>query len=138
MKKGECICPGAYTATLYVMVNIIKGSGRAPPPPPTLTACANFSVRMECTSSGRCQFSTLCVLCGCLGQTHQIFFLEPFFFRKPNIRWRPFPFLLDLIFWLDVSIERGELIENFFKKYIVNQPFSIDQTLVHPSTIEYS
>ncbi len=69
-------------------------------------------------------FHSVCALWLFPGQTRQIFFLEPFFFRKPNIRWRPFPFLLDLIFWLDVSIERGELIENCFKKYIVNQPFS--------------
>ncbi len=42
MKQGDCVCPlscGAYTATLYVMVTIVKGVGRAPPP---LPAWANF------------------------------------------------------------------------------------------------
>jgi hypothetical protein len=28
---------GAYTATLYVMVTVVKGGGRGPPPP-TLTS----------------------------------------------------------------------------------------------------
>ncbi len=43
---------GAYTATLLVMVNVIKGGGRAPP---TLTtARTNFTLMTECTpeSSG--------------------------------------------------------------------------------------
>ncbi len=42
---------GAYTATLLVMVNVIRGGGRAPPPSP---ARANFTLITECTpeSSG--------------------------------------------------------------------------------------
>jgi hypothetical protein len=42
---------GAYTATLRVMVNVIKGGGRAPPPSPPR---ANFTLMTECTpeSSG--------------------------------------------------------------------------------------
>ncbi len=35
---------GVYTTTLYVMVDRVKGGGRAPPPSP---AWANFSIIME-------------------------------------------------------------------------------------------
>jgi hypothetical protein len=28
----HCLSAGAYTTTLYVMVDIVKGGGRAPPP----------------------------------------------------------------------------------------------------------
>jgi hypothetical protein len=43
---------GAYTATLYVMVTIKKGGGRAPPHSP---ARADFSIMMECTPEfGHC------------------------------------------------------------------------------------
>jgi hypothetical protein len=43
---------GAYTSALYVMVDIVKGDGRAPP---TLTSRANFSIMMECMpKSGHC------------------------------------------------------------------------------------
>jgi hypothetical protein len=38
---------GAYTATLLVMVNVMKGGRRAPP---TLTSPANFTLMTECTS----------------------------------------------------------------------------------------
>ncbi len=42
---------GAYTATLLVMVNVVKGGGRALP---TLTSQANFTLMIECTpESGR-------------------------------------------------------------------------------------
>jgi hypothetical protein len=37
---------GAYTATLLVMVYVIKGGGHAPP---TLPAWAYFTLMMECT-----------------------------------------------------------------------------------------
>ncbi len=42
---------GAYTATLLVLVNVMRGGGRAPPPTPART---NFTVMTECTpeSSG--------------------------------------------------------------------------------------
>ncbi len=51
----------AYTATLYVMVNVVKGGGRAPPPPPPAPAWANFSIMMECTpKSNRCL--SVCIL----------------------------------------------------------------------------
>jgi hypothetical protein len=36
---------GAYTATLLVMVNVMRGGGRAPP---TLTSQANFTLMTEC------------------------------------------------------------------------------------------
>ncbi len=43
---------GAYTATLLVMVNVIKGVGVHPPPSP---ARANFTLMTECTpESSRC------------------------------------------------------------------------------------
>ena len=43
---------GTYTATLLVMVNVVKGGGRAPPPSP---AWANFTLMIECTpESSRC------------------------------------------------------------------------------------
>ncbi len=43
---------GTYTATLLVMVNVMKGGGRAPP---TAPAWANFTLMMECTpESSRC------------------------------------------------------------------------------------
>ena len=42
---------GAYTATLLVMVMVVKGGGRAPL---TLISQANFTLMMECTpESGR-------------------------------------------------------------------------------------
>ncbi len=57
---------GAYTATLYVMVAIVKGVGVHPPPIP---AWANFSIIMKCTPESsrchsvctlRCLYSHLC------------------------------------------------------------------------------
>jgi hypothetical protein len=55
MKPGQCICPLSwsvrYTATLLVMVIVVKVGGRAPP---HLTSQANFTLMMECTpESGR-------------------------------------------------------------------------------------
>ncbi len=52
---------GAYNATLLVMVNVIKGDGRAPPHPHQ--PGQNFTLMTESTpeSSGCMQ---LCVLCG--------------------------------------------------------------------------
>jgi hypothetical protein len=50
---------GEYTATLYVMVKIMKGEGRAPIPS---LAWANFSIMTECTL--KAAVATLCVLCG--------------------------------------------------------------------------
>jgi hypothetical protein len=45
---------GAYTATLLVMVNEMKGGGPAPAPPPS-PAWANFTRMMECMpESSRC------------------------------------------------------------------------------------
>ncbi len=37
---------GAYTATLLVRVNVMKGGGRGPPPS---AARANFTLMTECT-----------------------------------------------------------------------------------------
>ncbi len=54
MKQGQCISAhsaGAYTATLLVMVIVVKGGGRAPP---TLTSQANFTLMMECTPESGC------------------------------------------------------------------------------------
>ncbi len=52
MKQGHAV----YTATLLVMVNVIKGGGRAVHPPPSPSpAWANFTLMMECTpESSRC------------------------------------------------------------------------------------
>ncbi len=48
----SCHSAGAYTATLLVMVNVMKGGGRAPLPSP---AWANFTLMMECApESSRC------------------------------------------------------------------------------------
>ncbi len=71
-RKDVSFFVGGYTATLYVMVNVVK-RGRCAPPP--LPAWANFSIMMEWTSeSGRCHsmctlrlklfFSYSCVLSG--------------------------------------------------------------------------
>jgi hypothetical protein len=49
---------GAFTTTLYVMVDIVKGAGRAPPHSP---ARADFTLMMECTP-GKWPLP-LCVLC---------------------------------------------------------------------------
>ncbi len=46
---------GTYTATLLVMVNVMKGSVRLDVHPPPLPAWANFTFMMECTpESSRC------------------------------------------------------------------------------------
>jgi hypothetical protein len=50
-----------YTATLYVIVNIVEGGGRAFP---TLTGRANFFIMMECNVRKEAAVATLCVLCG--------------------------------------------------------------------------
>jgi hypothetical protein len=43
----------AYTTTLLVMVDRMKGGGRAPPPSP---CWADFTIMMECTTeSGHCR-----------------------------------------------------------------------------------
>ncbi len=50
---------GAYTATLLVMVNVVKGGGRAPPPSPVR---ANFTLMVECKpESGDCCYSVYSV-----------------------------------------------------------------------------
>jgi hypothetical protein len=50
---------GAYTATLLVMVNVMRGGGRALPPSP---ARANFTLMTECTpeSSGAASSEEQC------------------------------------------------------------------------------
>jgi hypothetical protein len=49
---------GAHTATLYVMVNKVKGDGRAPSPKPSQ---ADFSIMMGCTPEiGHCH--SVCAL----------------------------------------------------------------------------
>ncbi len=50
---------GAYTATLLVMVNVIKEGGRAPPPSP---AQANFTLMTECTPESRRYYSVYSVV----------------------------------------------------------------------------
>ncbi len=50
---------GAYTATLLVMVNVVKEGGRAPPPSP---ASANFTLMIECTPESDCFYSVYSVL----------------------------------------------------------------------------
>ncbi len=50
---------GAYTATLLVMVHVMKGVGRAPP---TLTSQANFTLMTECTPESRRYYSAYSVV----------------------------------------------------------------------------
>ncbi len=60
-RGGVAASAGVYTATLLLMVNVMKGGGRAPPPSPAWT---NFTLMMECTpESSRCYsvYSTLWV-----------------------------------------------------------------------------
>jgi hypothetical protein len=55
----SALSAGAYTTTLYVMVNIVKGDGVHPQPSPDW---ANFSSMMDCTlESGVCH--SVCALC---------------------------------------------------------------------------
>ncbi len=55
---------GAYTGTLLVMVNVIKGCGCAVVHPPPAPAWANFTLMMECTpESSRC-YSVYSVVLG--------------------------------------------------------------------------
>jgi hypothetical protein len=46
---------GAYTTTLYVMVDIVNGGGRAPPPSPGRADIPNIRQKVA--------IATLCVLC---------------------------------------------------------------------------
>ncbi len=50
---------GTYTATLLVMVNVMKGGGRAPP---TLTSQADFTLMTECTPESRRYYSVYSVV----------------------------------------------------------------------------
>ncbi len=50
---------GAYTATLLVMVNVVKVDGRSPPPTP---AWANFTLMIECTPESDCCYSVYSVV----------------------------------------------------------------------------
>jgi hypothetical protein len=50
---------GAYTATLLVMVNVIKGVGVHPPPSPAQT---NFTLMTECTPESRRYYSLYSVV----------------------------------------------------------------------------
>ncbi len=51
----SALSAGAYTTTLYVMVDIVKRGGRAPTPPPITPGWANFYIITECTpESGNC------------------------------------------------------------------------------------
>jgi hypothetical protein len=63
MKQDQCICSSAgaymYTATLLVMVNVMKGGGRACTPSP---AWANFTLMMNCTSERRRYYSVYSVI----------------------------------------------------------------------------
>jgi hypothetical protein len=66
----SALSAGAYTATLYVMITIVKGGERAPP---NSIAWANFSIMIECTpESGNCH--SVCTL-GC-SQTKKMCFCE--------------------------------------------------------------
>ncbi len=49
---------GSYTATLLVMVIVVKGGGRAPP---SLISQANFTLMMECIRQ-KAAVTTLCTL----------------------------------------------------------------------------
>ncbi len=50
---------GAYTATLLVTVNVMKGGGRAPS---TLTSQANFTLMTECMPESRRYYSVYSVV----------------------------------------------------------------------------
>ncbi len=50
---------GAYTSTLLVMVNVMKGGGVHPPPSP---ARANFTLMTECTPERSCCYSVYSVV----------------------------------------------------------------------------
>jgi hypothetical protein len=58
----SALSAGAYTTSLYVMVDIVKGSGVGMHPPFS-AGWADFSVMMECTpKSGFCESSVYNVL----------------------------------------------------------------------------
>jgi hypothetical protein len=58
----SALSAGAYTTTLYVIVDIIKRGGRALPKSPPSPGSANFSIMMECMpENGSCH--SLCTLC---------------------------------------------------------------------------
>jgi hypothetical protein len=51
-KKEIALSARAYTTTLLVIVDRVRGDGRAPPPSP---GWAEFTIMMECTrESGHC------------------------------------------------------------------------------------
>jgi hypothetical protein len=50
---------GAYTATLLVIVNVMRGGGRAPP---ILPARANFTLMTECTPESNGCYSVYSVV----------------------------------------------------------------------------
>jgi hypothetical protein len=60
MGSVSALSAGVYTTTLYVMVNIVKGGGRAPPTPhkPRLNFPPCWNVRLKAA------VATLCVLYG--------------------------------------------------------------------------
>ncbi len=69
MIQGQCIAhsAGAYTATLLVMVNVMKGGGRAVHPPSS-PAQANFTLITECTPESRRYYSVYSVAATLHGQ----------------------------------------------------------------------
>jgi hypothetical protein len=62
MKQGWCICPLSWRVhcnfTGDVLVNVMKGVGRAPPPTP---AWANFTLMIECTPESSRYYSVYSV-----------------------------------------------------------------------------
>ncbi len=83
-KRWECIClsAGVYTATLYVMVNIMKGGGRAPPTPhkPRLIFPSCWNVRQKAA------VATLCVLCGFVALLNVSVYMKNCTYRTHCIR----------------------------------------------------
>ncbi len=59
MSSTSALSAGVHTTTLIVMVDRVKGGGRAPPPSP---GWAEFTIMMDARQN--VTIPTLCVLCG--------------------------------------------------------------------------
>jgi hypothetical protein len=95
MKQGQCIChsAGAYTATLLVMVNVMKGGGRAAVHPPPSPTWANFTLMMEFTPESSRYYSVYSVVpLTKLQALYRLNFMPPsascFQMASQKTRWR--------------------------------------------------
>jgi hypothetical protein len=57
--RVSALSAGAYITTLFVIVDIVKGGGRAPPSSPVW---ANYSIMMECSPESGCCHSVYSVV----------------------------------------------------------------------------